>query len=243
METLGKFVKDVRRVDPRVTGNPLQAYEASIEMKQSYELAALYALVVIVGVLAFTFGSLRYVLLAMLPLGLGVLQMFGLLGILDIPLNPANMIALPLILGVGIDYAVHIVHDYKEQHGRYRMTPSTAMAVLVDALTTIVGFGSLMIASHQGLQSLGRVLTIGVTACLFTSMIMLPALLTWMTRNRVDVPPETTPLDQGHRRTALRRRYDAGHPAGSPPHTTSPHAAPSFTAAPSRSTPMRRGDG
>ena len=48
------------------------------------------------------------------------------------------------------------------------MSPGTAVAVLVDALTTIVGFGSLMIASHQGLQSLGRVLTLGVTCCLFT---------------------------------------------------------------------------
>ncbi len=48
----------------------------------------------------------------------------------------------------------------------------------------MVGFGSLMIASHQGLQSLGRVLTLGVTCCLFTSLVMLPAVLTWMTRHR-----------------------------------------------------------
>ena len=67
------------------------------------------------------------------------------------------------------------------------MSPGTAVAVLVDALTTLVGFGSLMIASHQGLQSLGRVLTLGVTFCLFTSLIMLPAMLTWLTRNRKPV--------------------------------------------------------
>ncbi len=68
--------------------------------------------------------------------------------------------------------------------GPYRMSPGTAVAVLVDALTTLVGFGSLMIATHQGLQSLGRVLTLGVTCCLFTSLIMLPAAATWFTRNR-----------------------------------------------------------
>jgi hypothetical protein len=56
--------------------------------------------------------------------------------------------------------------------------------VLVDALTTLVGYGSLMIATHQGLQSLGRVLTLGVTCCLFTSLVMLPAALSWFTRNR-----------------------------------------------------------
>jgi hypothetical protein len=56
--------------------------------------------------------------------------------------------------------------------------------VLVDSLTTIVGFGAMMIASHRGLQSLGRILTIGISCCLFTSLVMLPALLTWMSWNR-----------------------------------------------------------
>ena len=86
-----------------VTGNPLQAYEASLEMKSSYEDAALYALVIILGLLWFDFRNMRHALLAALPLGVGVLQMFGLMGMLDIPLNPANMIALPLILGISVD--------------------------------------------------------------------------------------------------------------------------------------------
>jgi hypothetical protein len=179
---LGQFVREVRSVDPRATGHPLQAHEASHQMQRSYEQAALYALAVIAVVLLVDFRSVKHAALAALPLGVGVLAMFGLLGWLNQPLNPANLIALPLILGIGVDYGVHIVHDYLERKGRYQMTPATAVAVLVDALTTIVGFGSLMIASHQGLQSLGRVLTLGVTACLFTSMVMLPALLTWMTR-------------------------------------------------------------
>ena len=84
-----------------------------------------------------------------------MLQTFGLLGFLNIPLNPANLIALPLILGIGVDYGVHIVHEFRECKGPYRMSPGTAVAVLVDALTTIVGFGSLMIASHQGLAEPG----------------------------------------------------------------------------------------
>ena len=183
-KALGRFVHEVRKVDPHVTGNPLQAHEASLEMKDSYQEAAIYSLLVIIGVLVLDFKSLHYAILAAAPLGLGVLQMFGLLGVLDIPLNPANLIALPLILGIGVDYGVHIVHEFREQQGPYRLSSGTAVAVLVDALTTLVGFGSLMIASHQGLQSLGRVLTLGVTCCLFTSLVMLPAMLTWLTRNR-----------------------------------------------------------
>ena len=113
-----------------------------------------------------------------------------------------------MILGIGVDYGVHIVHEFREQEGPYRMSPATAVAVLVDALTTLVGFGSLMIASHQGLQSLGRVLTLGVTCCLFTSLVMLPAALALITRNRkqpavdapiVQMPPAAAPMYEARR--------------------------------------------
>ena len=95
-----RFVGDIRRVDKDVTGNPIQVYEASRDMKRSYQWAAVYALIVIAAMLFVEFGNLHYPLLAMLPLGLGVLQLFGLMGWLGIPLNSANMIVLPLILGL-----------------------------------------------------------------------------------------------------------------------------------------------
>lgn len=221
MDALSAFVRDVRQVDPRATGNPLQAYEASLQMKASYEKSAWLALGVILVVLWLDFRNLGHVLLAALPLAVGVLQTFGVLGLLDLPLNPANMIALPLMLGLGVDYGVHIVHDYLEQKGRYRMSASTAVAVLVDSTTTVVGFGALMIATHQGLQSLGRVLTIGVSCCLFTSLIMLPALLTWVTRNRAeDIDEEADADDENDESVAgrLHRREDRPHPGVADPY-------------------------
>ncbi|MGD9648786.1 MAG: hypothetical protein AB7U73_23950, partial [Pirellulales bacterium] len=88
--------------------------------------------------------------------------------------------------------------------------------VMVDSLTTVVGFGALMVASHQGLQSLGRVLSIGVSCCLFTSMVMLPALLTWMTWNRQPAESEEKAKSAGAggrppqaRRPALRTVAEA----------------------------------
>ena len=212
MDAMEQFVAEVRDVDRCATGNPLQAYEASRQMKRSYEQAAWYALAAILAVLYLDFRSLRYTFLAMVPLGLGMAQLFGTLGLLNIPLNPANMIVLPLILGIGIDDGVHMVHDFRRQTGRYRMSRSTASAVLITSLTTMVGFGSLMIASHRGLQSLGRVLTIGVSCCLFTSLVMLPALLAWMTRNRAEAPEEESRVDQEvckpSRSQAICRRDD-----------------------------------
>jgi hopanoid biosynthesis associated RND transporter like protein HpnN len=176
-ESLEKFVRDVRSVDPRATGNPVQAYEGSREMKRSYEQAGLYSLVVILAVLWLDFRSVKHALLAALPLALGLLQTFGLMGLVGIDLNAANLIGVPLILGIAVDYGVHIVHDALERPGPYRISASTANSVLVDALTTILGFGALMVASHRGLESLGRLLTLGVTTCTVTSLVFLPALL------------------------------------------------------------------
>jgi len=175
--SLERFVKEVRSVDARATGNPLQAYEASLEMKRSYEQAAVYSLVVILFVLWLDFRSITNSLLAALPLALGMAQTLGLMGLVGIDLNPANLIGIPLILGIAVDYGVHIVHDSLERPGPYRISASTANSVLVDALTTILGFGALMVASHRGLESLGRVLTLGVTTCTLTSLIFLPAVL------------------------------------------------------------------
>lgn len=225
MDALDRFVRDVRSVDPRATGAPLQTQTATLEMKRSYEQAALSALVVIVAVLVFDFRSLRYAALAAAPLAVGTGITFGLLGWLGEPLNPANLLALPVILGLGVDYGVHIVHDFRSQSGRYALSPSTAVAVMIDSLTTIVGFGSLMIASHRGLASLGRVLTIGVAACLFASFVMLPALLRLATRRRgAGEAPATAPgsATTGHTtgETASDLATEAASPAPEIDHAT-----------------------
>ena len=182
MDELDQFVSDVKRIDPSATGKPLQTYFASRQMQQSYIQAAIYALIAVFIVLMLDFRHLGYVLLVLIPVGMGTLMMFGAMGLMDIPLNPANMIVLPLILGIGIDDGVHVVHDFRNQPSGYSLSDSTATAILLTSLTTMIGFGSLMLASHLGLQSLGRVLTIGVSCCLFTSLIMLPALLSWISQ-------------------------------------------------------------
>lgn len=179
VNSMERFVHQVRSVDPEATGNPMQVYEAARQMKRSYQQAAWYAFFTVVPVVFLDFRSIRYTLLALLPLGMGMLQMFGLMGWLDIALNPANMIVLPLILGLGIDNGVHIVHDFRQQSGCYRLSASTANAVVINSLGNMVGFGALMLASHQGLQSLGRVLTIGMGCILFSALVTPNLFLLW----------------------------------------------------------------
>ena len=180
MENLTEFVKQVRAVDPEATGNPLQTYECSLQMQRSYISAAWYALAGIMTILFIDLKSLRYTLMAMTPLITGILFLFGLMGFMQIPLNSANMIILPLILGIGIDDGVHIVHDYRRRDKTkpFRISPSTAGALTMTSLTSILGFCSLMTAEHRGLQSLGMVLTMGVACCMFTSLSILPTILT-----------------------------------------------------------------
>ncbi|MEZ6066093.1 MAG: hypothetical protein R3B90_10375 [Planctomycetaceae bacterium] len=147
-------------------------------------LGGLYVCMVAAIGAVFDFPSVRNTLLAMLPPVGGIVVMFGLLGCTGSSLNPANMIVLPLILGIGVDDGVHVLHDFRHQRGRYRVSPSTINAVLLTSLTSMVGFGSMMVATHRGLASLGLVLVVGVGSCLFVSLVGLPALLTLIAGRR-----------------------------------------------------------
>ena len=93
------------------------------------------------------------------------------MGLFGVPLNPANMIAFPLILGVGVDNGVHVLHDYlirrRGGHAR-RISHAIGRGVLVKALTTMIGFGTLMISTARGLAGLGLILTLGVGCCMVT---------------------------------------------------------------------------
>lgn len=177
IEPLSRFTADIRGVDPDVTGTPLQTFEASKEIKTSYEKVGLYALGVVLLTLLFDFRNIRDALLALLPAAAGAALMFGILGLLRVDLNPANLIILPLVIGIGVDGGVHIVHDFRSQDRHYQPSSSTFSAILLNSATTMIGFGSMMIASHRGLYSLGLVLTVGVGSCLVMSLILLPAIL------------------------------------------------------------------
>src|SRR5262249_41589699 len=110
---------------------------------------------------------------------LGLTLAVGVLGLFGLPLNPANMIALPLVLGVGVDNGVHILHDFlaRKSEGQNLLSGAIGRGVLVKALTTMIGFGTLMISSQRGLAGLGFILTLGVGCCMLTALVFLPALL------------------------------------------------------------------
>ncbi len=147
-------------------------------------LISLYLSVALLVACILDFEKARVAILALFPPLGGLLLMFGILSIAQVDVNPANLIVLPLIMGIGMDSGVYVIHDFRHQTGKYQMTRSTVNAVTMTSLTTMVGFGAMMVAAHQGLVSLGMVLTIGVACCLFVSLVFLPAVLTLIARNR-----------------------------------------------------------
>jgi hypothetical protein len=136
-------------------------------------------------------------LLAIVPPLLGLLLTFGLLAIIDLPLNPANLIILPLIIGIGVDNGVHVLHDYHAQpHQVYSPSPSLVNAITMTSSTSIVGFGSMMMAAHRGLYSLGAVLSLGVASCAVMALVTLPAYLAWISRHRPPPAAQAAPSEQ-----------------------------------------------
>lgn len=176
---LEAFAKQIISVDAHATGKPFTTLEGLRALRNGFLWAGIYALMAMIIVLLLDFGNVKHLLLALLPLALGMVMTTGLMGLLGIPLNPANLIAFPLILGVGADNGVHVVHDYRQRGRgkRYLLNLATGRGILVAALTTILGFGTLLISQHQGLKSLGLVLTLGVSCCMLSSLVFLPCLL------------------------------------------------------------------
>jgi len=179
-----KFVTDLRKVDPNVTGTPVQLYEYETLLKNSYVQAAWYSLAAIALMVFFHFRSLGAVILSLLPVGIGTLWLTGLMGWFDIPINLANIMTLPLVIGIGVTNGVHILNRFAEERTPGILARSTGKAVLVSGLTAIAGFGSLILAKHRGIQSLGCVMAAGIAMCMIAGLTFLPALLNLLGRWR-----------------------------------------------------------
>jgi hopanoid biosynthesis associated RND transporter like protein HpnN len=177
-----KFVQDLRTVDRNATGTPVQLYEYETLLKDSYVQAAWYALAAIALMVLIHFRSLTAVVLALVPVGIGTLWLAGLMGWAGVPVNLANIMTLPLVIGIGVTNGIHILNRYAEEGTPNILSRSTGKAVLVSGLTAIAGFGSLMLAQHRGIRSLGFVMSVGIAMCMIAALTLLPALLNLIPR-------------------------------------------------------------
>ena len=183
-DAAARFVAELRSVDPDVTGAPVITYEATRLMERAYLQGTAYAFV-LVGVLSLAMlRRIRETLLAMLPLVIGLAWTIGLMRAFGIQFNLANIWGLPLIIGVSAEFGLNVVLRYLEgrRHAGPLVARSTVVAVALAGIQTMVGFGSLMIAAHRGIWSLGLLLTIGMACGLLASLAVLPVVLRLLPR-------------------------------------------------------------
>lgn len=174
-----KYLNDLRSVDPDVTGSAIHMFESTRLMTEGYVKGGLYAMTAIIIYVSLLFRNLRTVFFVLLPVLAGSIWTVGIMELIGLKLNMANLVILPLILGIGVVNGIHITHRYREEEDKNAsvLGKSTGLAVLLSSLTTMIGFGSMMVADHYGVYSLGLVLTLGVFNCLVASVTFLPALL------------------------------------------------------------------
>lgn len=172
-----QFVASLRTVDPNVVGTPVLVHHHAEAMRRAFQVSGYYAMAAVVVLLWLHFRRLRETLLALVPKLLSIVWMIGIMGWMGVRFNPANFIALPLILGVGVIFGVHVIHRAAEDGSPHIFRHSTGPAIALSGLTTMAGFGTLAYAGHQGIASLGVVMVAGVGTGLVASLVVLPALL------------------------------------------------------------------
>lgn len=177
-----EFVRDMRSVTPNATGTPVQLLEYTTLLKDSFVESAYYSLAAISIMVMIHFRRISCLILSLIPVFIGALWMVGIMGAFGISFNPANIMTLPLLVGIGVTNGIHILNRYAEENNPSILARSTGKAVLVSGLTTIAGFGSLILAKHQGIASLGTIMATGVATCMFVGLTFLPALLNLLER-------------------------------------------------------------
>jgi uncharacterized membrane protein YdfJ with MMPL/SSD domain len=194
---LGPFVNAVRSVAPSVFGPPVQIYESSELIVDEYIKAAGLAVMAILIILLIDFRSLADAVCSMIPVLIGFVGVFGLMGLGGFPLNFANIIVMPLIFGIGVDAGVHVVHRWRaEPYGRPAgLSGGTGRGITLTMLTTMIGFGCMILAEHRGIRSLGFVMLAGLGVTLLACYIVLPAILRLRTAHWLKAPRPAPVLD------------------------------------------------
>ncbi len=179
------FAADVSGITTE-DGNIYHAGSASIVaadvlrlMQRESPYMVLATLVIVTLLMWINFGKFRWALLAMLPLVIGIFWMILLMQVFGVRLNFYNLLVIPAIIGIGNDAGAHLVHRYREEGAGalWRILRTTGEHVTMGAVTTMVGFGGLLLSFHPGLNTVGGLAVTGIGATLLAALLFLPALI------------------------------------------------------------------
>jgi uncharacterized protein len=201
---LERFVAAVHRIAPQATGTPVTIQESGHLISSAFIEAGIIAVAVIIVLLALVLRRPRDVALVLAPLLLAALMTLGATVIIGMKLNYANIIALPLLLGIGVAFDIYFVMNWRGGLSDH-LQSSTARGVVFSALTTMCAFGSLALSPDPGSADMGKLLTLSLAMTVFCTLFILPALL----------GPAMAPLpDRGSAPSRSPARKSAGARAG-----------------------------
>jgi hopanoid biosynthesis associated RND transporter like protein HpnN len=202
---LKQFVTAVHRVAPQATGTPVTIQESGQLISSAFIEAGVIAVAVIIVLLVLVLRSARDVVLVLAPLLLAALMTLGVMVMIGMKLNYANIIALPLLLGIGVAFDIYFVMNWRAGLSDH-LQSSTARGVVFSALTTMCAFGSLALSPDPGSSEMGKLLAISLAMTVFCTLFILPALLG---------PARITAPDRDSSSAENRVRRQAGARAGS----------------------------
>ncbi|NQT35378.1 MMPL family transporter, partial [bacterium] len=183
---LDRFVEQTSSVSPNVAGSEQLIVVMFDSILSDGKKAALFALLVIIILVLIHFhGPIG--LLSLVPLAAGAMSMIGLMYIIGEKYNYMNLMAVPVILGIGIDDGIHALHRFRNEAGKgidrvYNSFSFVGRAIFLTSVTTMIGFGSIAFYTMEGMASFGRALFMGVGACFLTTILVLPAVLRLVTK-------------------------------------------------------------
>ena len=171
------FTLAVLSVAPKATGTPILNYYATDLLRVSYLHAAVWAFVAITVLIFLHFQSFKFLLLTLTPLVLAVLWRTGAMVWFGIEFNPANIVTLPLIIGIDVAFGVYIIDRYREDGKLSIFAGSTGKAIIMSSLTSLFGFSSLLISQFNGMFDIGVLMSLGIAIGLVTAIFILPQIL------------------------------------------------------------------
>jgi predicted RND superfamily exporter protein len=179
-----RFAEDLESVDPDAAGQGISLHHHNDMILGGFKRAAMFSLCLVIALLLLDFANIRKALLALFPVLVGMGWTVGLMALVGLRLNVATIVVMPLILGIGVDAGIHMIHrcdiNARAHAGRAKLDEvlsGTGGAVVLSSITTIIGFAGLLLGRHLGLVQLGGTMVIGVGCTLLAGVLVLPALL------------------------------------------------------------------
>lgn len=171
------FSEEVLSVVPHATDDPVTLPYSGDAVVDAFLKASLIAFSLIFVLLFLITRSFRDSLIVLCPLFVAGLVLKALMSLFGLPFNFANIIVLPLLLGIGVDSGVHLLHRLRMDSSAQGIVGSTSRSVFFSALTTICSFGTLSLSTHRGTASMGILLTLGTLVVMLSTLVVVPAIV------------------------------------------------------------------